>query len=76
MEDLPIVTITGIAGFLGSQVCLQFLQTGQYKVRGTVRDAKKASKIDPLKKAFGGLFDQLELVEADLLDEASLVKAV
>ena len=76
MEDLPIVTITGIAGFVGSQVCLQFLQTGQYKVRGTVRDAKKPSKIDPLKKAFGELFNQLELVEADLLDEASLVKAV
>ena len=65
------VLITGISGFIGSQVCKHFLENGSFKVRGTVRDTKRAEKIEPLKKAFGELFDQLELVEADLNDEAS-----
>lgn len=32
-------------------------------------------KIEPLKSSFGEHFDKLELVEADLLDEESLIKA-
>ena len=35
----------------------------------------KPEKIEPLKKAFGAHFEQLELVEADLCDEASIIKA-
>jgi len=38
-----------------------------------VRSTKNPKKIEPLKKAFGEYFDQLELVEADLLDENSLM---
>jgi nucleoside-diphosphate-sugar epimerase len=52
----PIVTITGVSGFLGSRVCLDFLKCGQYTVRGTVRDAKNEAKIAPLRKAFGEYF--------------------
>ncbi len=40
-----------------------------------MRSLKNPKKIEPLKKAFGEYFDQLELVEADLLDENSLMKA-
>ena len=40
-----------------------------------MRSTKNPKKIEPLKKAFGEYFDQLELVEADLLDEISLMKA-
>jgi nucleoside-diphosphate-sugar epimerase len=40
-----------------------------------VRSTKNPKKIEPLKKAFGKYFDQLELVEADLLDENSLMHA-
>ena len=69
------VTITGISGYLGSQVCLHFLKDGSFKVRGTVRSIAKAEKIEPLKKAFGTLFDDLELVEADLLNEKSIMDA-
>ncbi len=29
--------------------------------------------MDPLRKAFGEYFDQLELVEADLCDEKSMI---
>ena len=34
----PIVTLTGISGYLGSVTCLEFLKDGGYKVRGTVRN--------------------------------------
>ena len=74
--DKEIVTITGISGFLGSQVCLQFLQDGCYKVRGTVRSKTNEKKIGPLRQAFGELFDQLELVEADLTKPESITKAL
>lgn len=44
-------------------------------MRGTVRNKTRADKIDPLKVAFGELFNELELVEADLNDEASMIAA-
>ena len=72
----PIVTITGVTGFIGSQVCLQFLKDGSYQVRGTVRSISNAKKIDPLKAAFGKYFNQLELVEADLLNEFTIKEAI
>ena len=72
----PVVTITGISGYLGAQVCLAFLKDGSYRVRGTVRSTKNPKKIEPLKKAFKQYFDKLELAEADLLDEESLIKAI
>jgi nucleoside-diphosphate-sugar epimerase len=62
----PTVLITGVSGYLGSYVCYEFLKDGNYNVVGTVRDTKNPKKIDPLKKAFGELFNQLTLVEADL----------
>jgi nucleoside-diphosphate-sugar epimerase len=57
-------------------VCLAFLKDGTYKVRGTVRSTTNETKIAPLKEAFGEYFDQLELIEADLLNEESLFKAI
>ena len=35
-----LVTITGVSGYLGAQVCLAFLKDGSYRVRGTVRSLK------------------------------------
>ena len=67
--------ITGISGYLGSQVCLSFLKHGGFKVRGTVRSTKNEKKLEPLKKAFGELFNELTLVEADLNDEESIINA-
>ncbi len=51
-----IVLITGVTGFLGSHVCKTFLEDGTYKVRGTVRDVNNSKKIDPLRRAYGDLF--------------------
>jgi nucleoside-diphosphate-sugar epimerase len=70
------VLITGISGFIGSQVCNYFLKDGGYTVRGTVRDKNNEEKIAPLKKAFGDDFDKIELRNADLLDADSLDKAI
>ena len=70
------MTITGITGYIGAEVCLVFLKDGGYRVQGTVRDTKNEKKIDPIREAFGEYFNQLELVEADLLDELSLINAI
>ena len=70
------VVITGIAGFLGSWVTKLFLEDGSFEVRGTVRDKNNEKKIDPLRKAFGDRFNELELVEADLLKPETLVAAI
>jgi len=37
ISDLPRVTVTGITGYVGSWVTLMLLQSGKYRVRGTVR---------------------------------------
>lgn len=72
----PIVTLTGISGYLGSLTCLEFIKDGGYRVRGTVRDKDNQEKLAPLRAAFGAHFDKLELVNADLLDEQSLITAI
>ena len=74
--EKPLVTITGITGYLGGQTCLAFLQDGSYRVRGTVRDKNNQAKLQPLRDSFGDLFNQLELVDADLTNDASLAAAV
>lgn len=61
---------------MGSWTTLLFLQDGGYRVRGTVRDLNNQEKLAPLRKAFGQLYDQLELFEADLMNEQSLATAV
>lgn len=52
------------------------MKNGSFKVRGTVRSTTNEAKIAPLKLAFGEYFDQLELVEADMLKEETLFKAI
>ena len=41
---------------------LEFLKDGGFQVRGTVRDPSNEAKLGPLKKAFGDLYQDLELV--------------
>ena len=71
-----IVTITGVTGYLGSIVTQSFLKDGSYLVRGTVRSTKNAKKIAPLQKAYGDLYQQLTLKEADLLNKDSIEEAI
>jgi len=70
------VLITGVSGYVGSQVCSYFLKDGGYTVRGTVRDKDNEARIAPLKEAFGDDFKNLELRNAELLDTESLDKAI
>lgn len=67
--------ITGITGFLGSWVTKYFLESGNYIVRGTVRDRNNMQKIQPLKDEYGKSFDRLEIYEADLSNEQSVIDA-
>eukprot|EP00931_Biecheleriopsis_adriatica_P049468 TRINITY_DN28618_c0_g1_i1.p1 TRINITY_DN28618_c0_g1~~TRINITY_DN28618_c0_g1_i1.p1 ORF type:complete len:324 (-),score=59.08 TRINITY_DN28618_c0_g1_i1:62-1033(-) len=71
----PLVTITGISGYVGAHCALTFLKDGSYRVRGTVRSTKNEAKLKPIKDAFGALFDELELAEADLNNEESIINA-
>lgn len=45
-------------------------------MRGTVRSKTNLAKLDPLREAYGELFERLELVEADLLDADSMEQAI
>jgi nucleoside-diphosphate-sugar epimerase len=74
-DTKPLVTITGITGYIGSQVGMKFLESDKFRVRGTVRSKDNAAKIDPLKIAYGDNFEKLELVEADLLNPESMSEA-
>lgn len=71
----PVVLITGVSGYLGSQVALKFLKEDKFTVWGTVRSVQNPKKIEPLKQAFGDLFAQLTLKEADLENKESIMKA-
>ena len=53
----PTVVITGVSGYIGSWVCNLFLKDGGFHVVGTVRDKNNQDKVQPLKDAFGPMFD-------------------
>lgn len=75
--DKPLVTITGVTGYLGMWTAKYYLEDGNYRIRGTVRDKNNASKINPMKEMLGEeLFAQMELVEADLLKDESIKTAL
>ena len=73
-----VVLITGITGYLGAATLLEFLQKApQFTYRGTVRDKTNEKKLKPVRDGIGAdLFSKVELANADLLDPASLDKAI
>jgi len=70
------VTITGLDGFLGPHVGLEFLKTGNYRVRATVRKNPDRSKMQAIKTAYGAHYQDLDIVEAELLEENSMFHAI
>jgi len=66
------VLVTGAAGFIGSHVVAQLLQSGA-QVRATVREPKNATFLNSLPVADGA---SLQIVTMDLLDFASVRSAV
>jgi nucleoside-diphosphate-sugar epimerase len=69
------VLITGITGYLGSHVTKLFINDDRFQVRGTVRSKTNMKKIQPLKDEFGAKWDEVDLVEADLLDSKTIEDA-
>jgi thioester reductase-like protein len=53
----PLVTITGVTGYLGSMTALDFLKDGSYRVRGTVRSTSNQAKLAPLKAGLDQYFN-------------------
>ena len=65
-DGVPIVLVTGASGFIGSSLVKRLLQDGQYRVRGTVRNASDKVKTQPLRQLVPDAKYPLELVTADL----------
>jgi len=72
----PIVVVTGAAGFVGSNVIKQLLESGKYIVRATVRDPNQKSKTDFLRAMPSTNLQPLQLVAADLTTTGSFDEAV
>eukprot|EP01017_Pseudomicrothorax_dubius_P050966 TRINITY_DN9734_c0_g1_i1.p1 TRINITY_DN9734_c0_g1~~TRINITY_DN9734_c0_g1_i1.p1 ORF type:complete len:347 (+),score=101.92 TRINITY_DN9734_c0_g1_i1:120-1160(+) len=68
------VLVSGASGFVAGQV-IQLLLSKDYLVRGTVRSTKDQKKLQPIYDILPEKRDNLELVEADLLNEASWMAA-
>lgn len=67
--------MTGASGYIASHIIKQLMENG-YRVRGTVRSTKNEKKCRPLRELVKDPKHQLELVEADLLNEQSWLGAV
>lgn len=75
--DQDLVLVTGATGFVGKWTVLDLLRKG-YRVRGTVRSLARANEVtDTLTRELGEApLAQLELVEADLLDDRGWAEAM
>mmetsp|Transcript_35056 Transcript_35056/g.34736 ORF Transcript_35056/g.34736 Transcript_35056/m.34736 type:complete len:370 (-) Transcript_35056:30-1139(-) len=75
-----LVVVTGASGYLGSWIVVKLLNSGKYKVRGTVREHDNAEKMDPLKKAIEenckDNYEDLEFASASLGDFVSIKLAL
>ena len=67
--------MTGAAGYLATHVIYFLLREG-FKVRGTVRSLQNKNKVDPIYNVYPEKRDDIELVEADLLDNSCWDKVV
>lgn len=63
------VLLTGISGFLGGHVALALLNAG-YKVRGSLRNLKRADAVRETLDKAGADVSRLDFVQLDLLSDA------
>lgn len=69
------VLLTGVSGFLGGHVALQLLAAG-YVVRGSVRDLRKADKVQSTLAGAGADVSRLEFVALDLMSDGGWSEAM
>jgi len=70
------IVVTGASGFVAKHVIGELLRAG-YRVRGTVRNRVKLRSIQAAMNLLApGTEDRLEIVEADLLDDAGWAAAM
>ena len=74
MSEATKVLVTGASGFIGSHCIIQLLEKG-YRVRGTLRDMKRADAIRSMIARHTDKTDALEFAEADLLKDDGWVEA-
>ena len=70
-HDKPLVLVTGASGFIAGHVCVALLATSKYRVRGTVRNLSNAEHFGSHEH-----LKQVDLVQADLLDDAGWESAM
>jgi dihydroflavonol-4-reductase len=77
MTDKGLILVTGATGFVGKWVVIQLLQAG-YPVRGTIRSLSRAAEVRAGVATQTGeaALANLELVEADLLDDKGWAAAM
>jgi len=73
MSDL--VLVTGITGFLGGHVALELLRNG-YRVRGSMRNLKKAGHVRETLIRAGADVSNLEFCELDLMKDEGWAAAM
>ena len=79
VESKPLVLITGVSGFIGSQVLNEFLcfeGKDKYRIRCTVRDKNNAEKMKPLRDYFGEKLNEVEWFDVNLMNESQIKDAV
>ncbi len=69
------VLVTGATGFIASHTVLALIDKG-YQVRGTARSASKADALNATLSAYAGKPIEIELVSADLTQDAGWAEAM
>jgi nucleoside-diphosphate-sugar epimerase len=72
----PVLLITGVNGYIASWTAFKALETGKFKVRGSMRNKDDEKKVKLLKDALGDKFDDLELVNVDFSKEDQIKDAL
>lgn len=77
-DTRPLLTITGVSGFIGSQVLDKALLTlsDRYRIRGCVRDVTSRQEMRPLRKYFGERLNQIQVMSCDLSNYESMERVV
>lgn len=75
ITDDDLILVTGASGYIATHIVKKLLEKG-YRVRGTVRSLRDEKKVGPLRQLAQNSRFELELVEADLMNEDSWSNAV